>query len=575
MWSWTPSASFPTRSSAPSRSAGPRSSRATRTTASSSTRRSRTASPAREAELVLDLSDEPVVTARDRFRLASRALAAGVPYVGADFRFDPVPFEPFELPSLAVIGSGKRVGKTAVAGHVARLLAESRDVIVVAMGRGGPPEPVVVEEPPDVDDLLERARAGSHAASDYLEDAALAHVTTVGCRRCGGGLAGNPFVSNVSAGARAAAERKPELVIFEGSGAALPPVAVDARVLVTGGGQDPGLVAGYLGAYRILVSDLVVLTGCEEPLVDGGAARAAARGDRGREPGDPGDRHRLPADPRRAGRRPEGRALLDGARPRSTTSFVGTWRTSTEPRSSSSRGTCRSGTTCAPTSTPRRPARPTSTSSRSRPPRSRSWPRPRRSGGSTSSSPRTRCSRSTASPTSTTRFAGSPTPPRGKGLRHERPPPARVAGGLARRAPALLQGPDGEGAHGHRPRARALVRARAAGRGRARPGPRGDVRHPGARLRRRGRGARRARGRGRRAPAAALSRAAGGGRPADRLRRRRDRAPGSRRSRPRSRTGSGSPASPRPTSSARRCARSSPRRSCRPSTSRASRRARR
>ena len=219
------------------------------------------------AELVLDLSDEPVVTARDRFRLASRTLAAGVPYVGADFRFDPVPFAPFELPAIAVIGSGKRVGKTAVAGHVARMLAESREVVVVAMGRGGPREPVVVDEPPEVEDLLERARAGSHAASDYLEDAALARVVTVGCRRCGGGLAGAPFVSNVEAGARAAADRGPELVVFEGSGSALPPVEAAVRVLVTGGGQDPGLVAGYLGAYRILLSDLVVLTGCEEPLV--------------------------------------------------------------------------------------------------------------------------------------------------------------------------------------------------------------------------------------------------------------------------------------------------------------------
>ena len=222
---------------------------------------------ATDAEVVIDLSDEPVVTPRDRFRLASRALAAGVPYVGADFRFDPVQFEPFELPSVAVIGAGKRVGKTAVAGHVARLLAEERDVVVVAMGRGGPPEPVVVEEPPGVEDLLERARAGSHAASDYLEDAALARVVTVGCRRAGGGLAGAPFVSNVAAGARAAAERDPDLVLFEGSGAALPPVETDTRVLVVGGAQDPGLVAGYLGAYRILLSDLVVLTGCEEPLV--------------------------------------------------------------------------------------------------------------------------------------------------------------------------------------------------------------------------------------------------------------------------------------------------------------------
>ena len=219
------------------------------------------------AELVLDLSDEPVVTPRDRMRLASRTLAAGRPYVGADFRFDPPELAPFAVPALAVIGSGKRVGKTAVAGYVARLLADSREVVVVAMGRGGPPEPVVVDEPPDVDDLLERARSGSHAASDYLEDAALAQVVTVGCRRCGGGLAGMPFVSNVVEGAKAAAARRPDLVIFEGSGAALPPVDVAARVLVTGGGQDPDLVAGYLGAYRILVSDLVVLTACEEPLV--------------------------------------------------------------------------------------------------------------------------------------------------------------------------------------------------------------------------------------------------------------------------------------------------------------------
>ena len=219
------------------------------------------------AELVVDLSDEPVVTPRDRFRLASRTLAAGLPYVGADFRFDPVAFAPFDVPALAVIGSGKRVGKTAVAGHVARLLAESLEVVVVAMGRGGPPEPAVIDDPPSVEDLLERARSGSHAASDYLEDAALAQVVTVGCRRCGGGLAGQPFVSNVEEGARVAAERDPELVVFEGSGTALPPVEVSARVLVVGAGQDPELVAGYLGAYRILLSDLVVLTGCEEPLV--------------------------------------------------------------------------------------------------------------------------------------------------------------------------------------------------------------------------------------------------------------------------------------------------------------------
>ena len=218
------------------------------------------------ADVVVDLSDEPVAGPRRRFRLASQVLAAGLPYVGADFRFDPVRFAPLDLPALAVIGSGKRVGKTAVAGHVARLLAQTREVVVVAMGRGGPEEPVVSEPAPSVDDLLALSRAGAHAASDYLEDAALAGVVTVGARRCGGGLAGSPFVSNVEEAARLAASLGPDLVLLEGSGTAVPPVEASARVLVAGAHQDPELVAGYLGAYRILLSDVVVLTGCEEPL---------------------------------------------------------------------------------------------------------------------------------------------------------------------------------------------------------------------------------------------------------------------------------------------------------------------
>src|SRR6266496_5206478 len=106
-----------------------------------------------EADLVVDLSDEPVLSPPERFRLASRALVLGLPYVGADFRFEPPRLEPFDLPSLSVIGTGKRVGKTAVTAHVARLLAQDRQVVVVAMGRGGPREPELVETQPSVGDL--------------------------------------------------------------------------------------------------------------------------------------------------------------------------------------------------------------------------------------------------------------------------------------------------------------------------------------------------------------------------------------------------------------------------------------
>ena len=211
-----------------------------------------------EADLVVDLSDEPVLGPRERMLWASRALALGLPYVGADFRFEPPRLDPVETPSLAVIGLGKRIGKTAVAGHVARILARDRRVVVVAMGRGGPAEPELVEAPPALDDLLALSRSGRHAASDHLEAAVLAGVPAVGCRRAGGGLAGAPFYSNVLDGARLAAQLSPELLVFDGSGAALPPVETDARILVANGNHDPR--AG-LNAYRVLVSDLVVDTG--------------------------------------------------------------------------------------------------------------------------------------------------------------------------------------------------------------------------------------------------------------------------------------------------------------------------
>jgi cyclic 2,3-diphosphoglycerate synthetase len=214
-------------------------------------------------ELVYDLSDEPVLGPRERFRAASRVLARSIPYAGADFRLDPPSYAPFGVPSLGVVGTGKRVGKTAVTGYAARLLATDRDVVVVSMGRGGPREPAVAELAPTVESLLELARAGQHAASDYLETAALAGVVTVGCRRCGGGLAGATVVSNVEAGAELAAARSPDLVVFDGSGAALPPVATDRRILVVGAHQDPELATGYLNEYRILISDLVVLTMAE------------------------------------------------------------------------------------------------------------------------------------------------------------------------------------------------------------------------------------------------------------------------------------------------------------------------
>src|SRR5680860_603786 len=175
---------------------------------------------------IVDLSDAPVVDARSRMRLAAHALHRGVRYRGADFAFVPPPRPRLaEKPSIAVIGTGKRTGKTAVAAAVARVLAaEQRRAVIVAMGRGGPADPEVID--PVTTDLsptalLARAEAGRHAASDHLEDALAAGVVTVGTRRCGGGLAGAPVSSTFAAGVALANERPEPLLVLEGSGAAI------------------------------------------------------------------------------------------------------------------------------------------------------------------------------------------------------------------------------------------------------------------------------------------------------------------------------------------------------------------
>jgi cyclic 2,3-diphosphoglycerate synthetase len=141
---------------------------------------------------VIDLSDEPVLGSVRRCRLASVALWRGASYVGADFHFAAPARPPVgDVPSVAVIGMGKRTGKTAVAGQAARAYRDAGlRPVVVAMGRGGPPDPEVITagEVLDPHRLLRWVDDGRHAASDYIEDALMAGVPTVGAWRAGGDL---------------------------------------------------------------------------------------------------------------------------------------------------------------------------------------------------------------------------------------------------------------------------------------------------------------------------------------------------------------------------------------------------
>ena len=219
------------------------------------------AKEAHGAEVILDLSDEPVLGYEEREIIAQAARDAGIAYESGD---DQPPSEaaPLRAPALAVIGTGKRTGKTAIAGEAARVAAaDGIEPVIVAMGRGGPPEPQMIKAGSvTLDCLLELVAAGEHASSDYLEDALFTGVTTIGARRAGAGPAGRPFVTNAPEAARLADEMSPDLVILEGSGAAIPPVPVEATILVCPASIPLDHLSAYKGPDRVLLSDLVVFT---------------------------------------------------------------------------------------------------------------------------------------------------------------------------------------------------------------------------------------------------------------------------------------------------------------------------
>lgn len=220
-----------------------------------------------EVGTVIDLADEPVLVLERRLELVGVAASRGLRYVTADTVVEPPTFERIDRPVLQIIGTGKRIGKTAVSAHCARIvdthLGGEGAVVVVAMGRGGPAEPIVVNRSGGamtIERLLEISRSGSHAASDYLEDAALTGLTTVGCRRVSGGLLGVPARSNVPEGARMAADLEPTLVLVEGSGSCVPPVYADATMLLASTARPQDLLGG-LGPYRLGLADALLVVG--------------------------------------------------------------------------------------------------------------------------------------------------------------------------------------------------------------------------------------------------------------------------------------------------------------------------
>ena len=221
---------------------------------------------------LIDLSDEPVLGYHERFAIASLAMAKGVAYSGSDFRFSSPKMAPaLKKPSLSVVGTGKRIGKTAIGGYTARVLSGQFTPLMVTMGRGGPAEPEIIpgtkmDITPEY--LLSVSQQGKHASSDHYEDALTSRITTIGSRRCGGGMSGQTYFSNVDKAGALADELEGDIVIFEGSGCTVPSIPTEGSILVVGAHQPIDYISSYLGPYRVRRSDIVVLTMSEPPMAD-------------------------------------------------------------------------------------------------------------------------------------------------------------------------------------------------------------------------------------------------------------------------------------------------------------------
>ena len=212
-----------------------------------------------------DLSDEPVLGYRERMELASVALAARIPTSGRTSAStsggrptaagpDPRgrgrasaparPRSPGPWPGWRLAAASSRSSWRWAAADRRKTLAPAGSIRSRHLVR------LVAEG--------ERGLRLSRGRRDHRRD----HR---GARRAGGGLAGAPYTPTSG---RPPTSRPPSILgssSWRGPGRPVPPVPWDAAVLVVPATAPAEYLRGYLGPYRLLRSDLVVVTMASDP----------------------------------------------------------------------------------------------------------------------------------------------------------------------------------------------------------------------------------------------------------------------------------------------------------------------
>jgi len=227
-----------------------------------------------QPEKVYDLAGAPTVLTSTRNEFASVITASGATYEGLDFTFTGDRNVPLlrdfilhrtDITTLGFLGTGKRVGKTSVINTMAKLMDKYRPVFIT-MGRGGPVTPVLIS--PEGyrlthEHILELSKKSGHICSDNWQTALSTGFPVIGCFRVGEAYrTGVAAFSNVWEGTKMAEKLAPELLIYQGSGIARPPVRLNGEIVIIGADQDPETF-GKIERYSIIKGDMIVITKCD------------------------------------------------------------------------------------------------------------------------------------------------------------------------------------------------------------------------------------------------------------------------------------------------------------------------
>jgi len=228
-------------------------------------------------ENVYDLSGSPAVTTNDRNEFAKVITSSGITYEGLDFTFTEetkgLPLlrdfilHRSSLTTICILGTGNNVGKTPALNTIGKVLKKYKPVFIT-MSSEGPLTPEIIKEEKSAlysKDIRELKKKKANITSDDWHIALSTGLPVIDCFRIGEAYrTGVAAFSNIWTATEMAQKLDANLIIYQGSVIARPPVKLNGEIVIISAEQNPDDF-GKIERYSIIKADMIIITRCEEP----------------------------------------------------------------------------------------------------------------------------------------------------------------------------------------------------------------------------------------------------------------------------------------------------------------------